>query len=329
MATPRKTAQGTWRIQIEVRGVRDGITLPTKREATEWAQRRAIELRTVSTQRPGSDKKLLHALRRYADEVSPTKRGNSKEQIRLMAFEKHPLLPVSKVVREITTADMALWRDARLSLNARGTVLRDISLLSSVFEACRRDWGWIESNPLKDMRKPSNPDHRMRVISGVEIRGVLRALGYTRGGVVRSVGQAVAGCFLLALATGMRAGELCGLEWGRVYPTHVHLPITKNGRPRDVPLSPVAVRIIERMRGWDGVSVFGIKSQTLDAMFRRARGKAGLDGFCFHDARHSAATRLAKQLHVLELCKMFGWSDPKMAMIYFNPSAASLALKLA
>ena len=328
MATPRKTAQGTWRVQIEVRGVRDSITLPTKREATEWAQRRSIDLRTVSTQRLGSDKTLLHALRRYAEEVSPVKRGNNKEQIRLTAFERHPMLPVGKVVRDITAADMALWRDARLALNARGTVLRDISLLSSVFEACRRDWGWLESNPLKDMRKPSNPDHRMRVISGVEIRGMLRALGYVRGGAVRSVGQAVAGCFLLALTTGMRAGELCGLEWGHVQATHVHLPVTKNGRPRDVPLSPVAVRIIERMRGWDGVSVFGIKSQTLDAMFRRARDKAGLEGFCFHDGRHSAATRMAGKVDVLSLCKIFGWSHTAQALTYYNPSAATLALKL-
>lgn len=34
------------------------------------------------------------------------------------------------------------------------------------------------------------------------------------------------------------------------------------------------------------------------------------------------------KLQLLELCKMFGWSDPKMAMIYFNPSADDLANKL-
>jgi len=33
-------------------------------------------------------------------------------------------------------------------------------------------------------------------------------------------------------------------------------------------------------------------------------------------------------VQLLELCKMFGWSDPKMAMIYFNPSANDLANKL-
>ncbi len=57
---------------------------------------------------------------------------------------------------------------------------------------------------------------------------------------------------------------------------------------------------------------------------------AGLSRFTFHDTRHTAATWIGRsgKLQLLELCKMFGWSDPKMAMIYFNPSADDLANKL-
>ena len=53
MATPIKTAQGTWRIQIEVKGQRDSNTLPTKREASEWAARRSAELLATATGRAG------------------------------------------------------------------------------------------------------------------------------------------------------------------------------------------------------------------------------------------------------------------------------------
>jgi hypothetical protein len=111
--------------------------------------------------------------------------------------------------------------------------------------------------------------------------------------------------------------------------THCHLPLTKNGSYRDVPLSPVAQRLIERMRGWDDALVFGLSSQTLDALFRRARDRAGLSGFTFHDARHTAATRMARQLHVLELCKVFGWRRMDQALTYFNESPQALAHKLA
>jgi len=327
MATPVKTAQGTWRIQVEVKGVRDSITLPTKREATEWGQRRSMELRHQATTPEGERKTLRETLRRYANEVTPTKRGNSKEYIRLNAFERHDL-PLDKPIASLTTAHLAAWRDARLKVNARGSVLRDISLFSAVLETARREWGWIQVNPMKDMRKPAQPDHRERLITSGEIRGMLRALGHT-GKEVRTVSQAVACCFLVALATGMRAGELCGLKWADVYDTHCHLPLTKNGTYRDVPLSPVAHRLIERMKGWDAESVFGLSSQSLDAMFRKYRERAGLSGFHFHDARHTAATRMARQLHVLALCRVFGWRRTDQALTYYNESPASLAAKLA
>jgi integrase len=325
MATPRKTAQGTWRVQIEVRGVRDSFTGPTKRDAAEWAARRATEIRTQATARPGSLKTLRDALREYADKVSPTKRGEAKELLRLAAFERQGL-PVDRRLSEVTTADLVRWRDSRLAINARGSVLRDMTLLSHVFEVARREWQWIDANPMRDVRRPAEPDHRERVIAGWEIRRMLRALGH--GGPVRSVSQAVAMCFLAALATGMRAGELCGLRWDDVRADHVRLLVTKNGSARDVPLSPYARRLVARLRGWDAALVFGLRSQTLDALFRRARDRAGLAGFSFHDSRHTAATRMARKLDVLDLCKVFGWRGTGQALAYYNPTASQIAGRL-
>lgn len=328
MATPIKTAQGTWRIQIEVRGQRDGFTAPTKREATEWAARRSVEMRTVASGQVGTTKTLRDALRQYARDVTPSKRGWQREVIRLAAFERQAL-PLNKKMTDITAADISAWRDARLAVNARGSVLRDMTLLSAVLGVARRDWGWLSSNPMADVRRPAEPDHRERIIAGAEVRGILRALRWGRG-PVRSVSCAVANCFLLALQTGMRAGELCGLEWGDVRADFVilHAGKTKTGKGRNVPLTPTARRTIELMRGWDDVLVFGLKSQTLDAMFRKYRGKAGLEGFTFHDSRHTAATRLAGRLHLLDLCRMFGWRNTSQALTYYNATASEIAARL-
>lgn len=328
MAKPKKTPEGTWRIQFMVQGVRDGGTFPTAREANEYQARRTAELLAVKSGKVGTVKTLRDALRRYAEEVSPTKRGESKEIIRLSAFERQAL-PLDKKLASLTTADLALWRDSRLAVNARGSVLRDMTLLGSVLEVARREWQWIETNPMRDVKRPANPDHRQRVISGVEVRRMLRAMGYTRG-PARSVSQAVACAFLLALSTGMRAGEICGLTWDRVRGDHVRLLETKNGTARDVPLSTVGRRIVARMEGFDAVLVFGITSQTLDALFRKYRDRAGLAGFTFHDTRHTAATRLALsgKVQALELCAIMGWKNPRQAMVYFNPTASQLAARL-
>lgn len=325
MATPKKTEQGTWRIQIEVRGVRDSSTQPTKRDALEWAAKRTTEIKAMAAGKGGSVKTLRQALVKYAEEVSPKKRGEAKEIIRLEAF-KRQALPLDRKLSELTTPHLVDWRDSRLKINARGSVLRDMTLLGSVLETARKEWKWIEVNPMRDVTRPENPDHRERLITGAEIRAMLRTLGY--GFPVRSVSQAVAACFLMALSTGMRAGELCGLTWGDVKGDFVRLPMTKNGSARDVPLSKFAQRLLERMKGWDKDLVFGIKSQTLDALFRKARDKAGLEGFTFHDSRHTAATRIAQKLHVLDLCKVFGWKNPKQAAVYYNESASNIAKRL-
>jgi integrase len=145
---------------------------------------------------------------------------------------------------------------------------------------------------------------------------------------VRTVQQAAAVCFVLALMTGMRAGELCGLKPGDVMPDHLKIRSGKTGK-RDVPLTPTAVRVLQMLDGWSGDTLLGIKAQTLDAFFRRARDKAGLVGFTFHDTRHTAATRLAQRLHVLDLCKVFGWKSTTRALTYFNPSAGDLAKRMA
>lgn len=332
MATPKKTPQGTWRIQIEVGGVRDSGTFDTKREADEWAARKRIELKAVSKGGPGANETLLSTLRRYADEVTPGKRGHVKELIRLKAFEdpkKHAHLPLKKLIQAVTSDDIGKWRNHRLTLNSRGSVLRDLGLLSGVMTTAKEEWKWIKSNPVHDVSKPPSPEHRKRLISGPEIRAILRELGYRRG-EVRSVSQAAAHAFLLALFTGMRAGEICGLRWTRVRPDYVILVAdeTKTGKSRDVPLSKGARRVIARMKAWDQHTAFGIKAPTLDALFRRARDRAGLSGFTFHDSRHTACTRLARKIDVLDLCKMMGWVKTTQALTYYNPKASDIAGRL-
>jgi integrase len=125
----------------------------------------------------------------------------------------------------------------------------------------------------------------------------------------------------------MRAGEICRLEWDRVHADYCVLPVTKT-KPRNVPLTFKARRIIESMRGWDDRLVFGVSAQTLDATFRRARNAAGLEGFVFHDSRHTAATRMARKVDVLTLCRIFGWSSTTQALTYFNPTASEIAGRL-
>lgn len=325
MASVQKTARG-YRVQVAVLGRRDSATFRTQREAAAWGAAREAELRAEATKPAGDLRSLADAIDRYRREVSPTKRGSRWEEIRLNAFMASPFFPKSAKLAELTPDSFVPWRDHRLATVSAGTVRREIGLLSAVLEHARREWRWIDANPMRDLRKPKPPEHRQTIITRRQIKVLLASMGYSPRGPIKSLSQACACIFLLALRTGMRAGELCGLEWARVYPGYCWLPVTKT-TSREVPLSAKAERIIRRMAGFDKVMVFGVAPQTLDALFRRHRDRVA-PGIVFHDTRHTAATWLARRLDVLTLCKMFGWSNPKMAMVYYNPTAAEIARRL-
>ena len=320
MASITKYRTG-YRAQVFVGGVRDSATFRLRREAEIWAHRRENDLRNP----PPVVFTLRQALERYAEEVSPTKRGERWEIVRIAAFLRSSL-PIDSPINEITPDILGRWRDDRLREVKPGSVIRDCSLLSAIFETARREWRWIAVNPMADLRRPREPAHRDVTITPWQAIRMLRTMGYRRG-PCKSSTQAVCVAFLLALRTGMRAGELCNLKWMDVRDGFCNLPVTETVA-RDVPLTAKAMRLVDSMRGFDRVYVLGLKSQTLDALFRRYRQRAGLGGFTFHDARHTAATLLARRLDVLTLCKMFGWKSTSQALTYYNPTAGQIKLML-
>lgn len=338
MASIAKTAKG-YRAQVKILGRRDSNTFRTKREAEAWASAREHEIRSgpkapelaPELAPKESPKTLADAMTRYAEAVSPTHRGARWEFIRLQALLKDPNLPATKPLPDLTPEDLGAWRNARLAQVQAGTVIREFALLSGVLETARREWRWMPVNPLSDVKRPRAPDHREVTITRQQIRAMLEAMGYKRG-ECRTVAQSVAVAFLFALRTGMRAGEICALTWpcvfdGYLIVTGKEIGAGKTGK-RDVPLTPKAARLIEAMRGYDPVYVFGLRTASLDAMFRKYRQRAGLGGFTFHDSRHTAATWMAHKVDVLTLCKVMGWKNTSMALTYYNPKAADIAKRL-
>lgn len=329
MASITKQKTG-WRVQISVKGQRDSGVYPTKAEAQAWAVEREAQMRRMAATGINTDKTCLDAFERYAEEVSPHKRSAAWERQRLTTIAGHKIdgkrLGDMKLC-DITADTLGKWRDMRLNVGqvAGSTVNRDMNLLSHVFSTARKEWKWVAESPTTDVRRPANPPPRDRRISQAEIDKICLTLGYA--GEVRTKSDRVAIAFLLAIETAMRAGELCGLRWDDISGNVAHLPFTKNGSKRDVPLSRRAVELLDSLpRGGD--TCLDLTSAQLDALFRKARDRAAVEGLNFHDTRHEAITRLSKKLNVLELARMSGHRDLKMLQIYYNESAAAIASRL-
>lgn len=321
MATISRHGKG-WRAQIRRKGFPvQSKTFPLRKYAEGWAAQRETEI--ISGKLGILPKhSLSEAITRFLTERWPRRQGGRWERNRLRAFLRDPI--ARHGLGSLGKAQITEWKDRRLLEVSGASVRREMGLLGAVLSAAV-EWGWVVSNPLRDVSKPPPSPARRRGLSQSEIDGVVSALGYVD--LSSNLSHEVAIAFLLAIETGMRAGEILSLTWPNVHESYVHLPKTKNGEPRDVPLSLIARGLIQQMR--PGLKqVFSVDNATRDKLFRDARKRAGLSGFTFHDSRSEAISRLAKKLGPLELARMVGHRDIKSLMQYFHSSPEEIAGKL-
>jgi integrase len=319
MASIRRRG-AAWRAELYKDGQRESATFPTKAQAAAWAHQREAEL----TGKRLPEHTVKDALERYAREVSPRHKGERWETIRLTMLARDPLAAVR--LPALRASHVAAWKERRLQAVSGASVRREMNLLQSVFKFARKEWGWMNADPIADVDRPRHPPSRKRRIAQDEVDRLTLALGYD-GGPAETMSHRVALAFLFALETAMRAGEITGLMPADVGALSVRLPRTKNGDERSVPLSKRAREILALLPATTG-PVFDLKPALRDALFRKARARAGVENLHFHDSRAEAIWRLSKKLDVMELARVIGHRDLRSLLIYYQTSADDLAAKL-
>ena len=333
--------RGPYQFQVKIR--RNGANISATFETLAAARKfRDVQTGKVVAQeyvdtRVERRTTLRSLLERYLAEVTPTKKGWSSETNRINAWMRSDLAPFS--VAGIEPKDIADWISARKAEGkAPTTISNSVNLLSAVFKK-GREWGLKIDNPCAGVSRPTARPARFAAMSAEHQALLIRACA--RGPawlpfVVR-----------IALATGMRQGEIRRLHWDHIHDTHLHLPLTKNGDPRDVPLTLAAAGIIDEMRqallrridGWvfgnpdlpseDG----GFTQWQVQQAFRRASAYAeehfGVKQCTFHDLRHIALTELA-DIHtdVIDLQKTSGHKTLAVLSRYINQTPQERSRKL-
>ncbi|MEH6740296.1 MAG: site-specific integrase [Sulfitobacter sp.] len=261
MASFRKMSGNRWRAEVARKGVRMSEVFAGKQAAKNWAVRQ--EYLILNAKPEGETAIFGDVLARYAREVSPKKRGARWEILRIERFRLDDI--ARALMADLTASDFSAWRDARLREVAPATVNREMVLLSAVLSVARKEWGLITVNPISDVRKPTKPPARDRLVTDLELERLAAMAG---SDLTKQIGRAFH-AFRFSIETAMRAGEVVGLEWSRVDlgKRVARLAMTKNGTARDVPLSSEAVRLLEALPRLD--PVFGLTSANLDALWRR------------------------------------------------------------
>jgi integrase len=324
MATIKKRGS-SWFVQVRRQGVTKCASFSTKSAANAWATHTESEILS-GKRRASTGKTLKEALERYEREVTPTKKGQPQELHRIKHLKALPFAEYK--LEDVTTPILAAWRDERLKVIAANTFMREISIISSVYEQAKQEWHWATHNPAKDVKKPTQPTNRQRTLSDQEISKIMRYFGLDDNLETITLRQNIAMAVLFAVETAMRRSEILGLTWDRINLKSrvVTLPKTKNGDARQVPLSTKAVTILQRLEHLS--KPFDLNKGTVSILFTRACVESGIEDANFHDLRHSAITRLAKKLTPWELCRSVGHRDMKSTLIYYNEKAENIAMKL-
>ncbi|WP_175810889.1 site-specific integrase [Burkholderia cepacia] len=380
MPTIRKRGQYQWEAQVRRRGYpAQSKTFTTKAEAEAWANMIESEMsRGVWVSRSEAEATtLFEALERYEEEISQSKKGAVQETSVLKTCKSVDL--AKRPLATIRSADLARLRDEWLKDYKPATVLRRLAVLSHVFNVARKEWGMESlSNPVELVRKPQPNNARTRRVTSSEPAADIpdasdaESERGAQDGELERVVAASSSALLppviwLAVETAMRRGEIVSLLWENVDLKRrvAHLPATKNGDARDVPLSPRAVTVLQALKdnrdeakdapkvaptsegaGDDKGSVFKIRSDAITRAFERAVSRARrlyleecreagrrpdgkfLTDLRFHDLRHEATSRLASIFPMHELTKITGHKDPRMLMRYYHPRAEDLAKRL-
>lgn len=275
---------------------------------------------------------LSDALLHYQRTVSVLKKGYEQEKYRIEHLRRSAL--GGKYVHAISSVDIASYRDSRLaSVNRKtgrtlspATVRLEMSLLSNFFDLARIEWGYTAApNPCADVRKPKLPPGRDRRMTAREERQILRyAFGHSN--------QEVYSIIVLALATAMRQGEILALRWEHInFRTRVaHLPDTKNGTKRDIPLSAKARDALTRLGVKQEGRVFSYSNHGIKSTWRFMLQKLGIEDLHFHDLRHEAISRMFElgTLDMMEIAAISGHKSLAMLKRYTHLRANKLVHKL-
>ncbi|MBP8276051.1 MAG: site-specific integrase [Propionivibrio sp.] len=274
---------------------------------------------------------LREALGTYRDRVSIFKKGHIQEKYRIGLYCRYPIADMR--MRAITSVEIAQFRDDRLmEINQRtgkplspATVRLDLALLSDVFRIGKIEWGICDDNPVANVRKPKLPPGRDRRLTPREERLILRDCASRDKLQLAAIIQ-------LALETCMRQGELLAMRWefvnlkGRI----VHLPQTKNGSKRDVPLTMLARDILAAQGVKASGRVFRYTNNGLKSSWKWMINKLGIEDLHFHDLRHEAISRLVERgvFDLMEVAAISGHRSLSMLKRYTHLRTTRLIKKL-
>ncbi|MCK7579064.1 MAG: site-specific integrase [Chromatiales bacterium] len=284
----------------------------------------------------------------YVEWVTVNRRSGAAQVARLKAcfFTQFGETPLD----QLAPLDLENWRKRRLQQGrAVGTVNRDLNTLKSALSRAL-DWGIIAAHPLAKL-KPGREDQNgvVRYLSGEEERRLRQALAERDTELkaarertnewrrlrhkdplpgILSYGDHLTPMVLVSLHTGLRRGELFNLQWPDVDLERALLTVRGSGaksqQTRHVPLNAEALAALQAWQKQTGATSGYVFAGRGGGRFDNTRKSwlalleaAGIEGFRWHDMRHTFASKLVMAgVDLNTVRELLGHSDLSMTLRY-------------
>lgn len=247
------------------------------------------------------------------------------------AFGSYAVSDISTAMLQKYVADRMrgpLVEDKKQKKLKPKTVINEIVPIKLMFKHASR-WGYLKRNPAEHLERPKMDKEEMDILTPEEINLFLDKVNLDYRVL-----------FLTAILTGMRRGELVGLQWGDIdfNQNQIHVrrafcntskafltPKTKNSKRR-IDLSPTLVHELKKHKLASG-------SNDLDLVFSNSDGKplcpdnmvkrhflpalrrAKIRDIRFHDLRHTnVALRIEQGQNIFYISKQIGHASVKTTL---------------
>ena len=221
----------------------------------------------------------------------------------------------AKPIQAITAWDIERYKAKRKEKVKPASVNRELALLKHMYSMAIQ-WGKLKDSPAKKVKLLKGEIKRVRFLIPEEINTVLSNCSDYLKPIV-----------IVALHTGMRKGELLGLQWPQIDFEQgiITLIDTKNSERRDIPMNETVretLMAIER----NGSAVFCkgdiATFKRVGRAFDVAVRKSGIEDFRFHDLRHTFASNLIMQegVELNDIRELLGHKQLTMTLRYAHLS---------
>ena len=242
-----KNGSQSFTAEVRLRGLpHTSKTFRTVSEAQKWAKLTEVSMLSGSFNANSRSTQI-----KFKDAVALFRKSSSlkkswlrsKNNMRMLSFWEKELGDYK--LQAISTSLIFQLREKLLSEvtfrktpRSQATCNRYISGLSVIFQCCVEEWGWLERNPLRNLRRLKENPGRNRVLNQEEQNRLLEACSNDRD---------LEGLVKMGLLTGARWGELQGLMWEDIdFNENACFRDTKNGDNRWILLTDESFKILNK-----------------------------------------------------------------------------------